>query len=78
MDSNESLKRFVSLFPDLPTRERKESQTLGTLTDSEEGVFHDMRTLQCVSRPQEETSFQKKLLQDSSTVHIKNKQLFFS
>ena len=43
MDSDESLKRFVSLFPDLPTRKRKESQTLGTLTDSEEGVFHDMR-----------------------------------
>ena len=39
-----SLNQFVSLFLDLPTRERKESEMVGTLTDSEEGPVHDMRT----------------------------------
>ena len=43
MESDVSLNQFGSPFPDLPTRERSELQTVGTQTDPEEGVVSDMR-----------------------------------
>ena len=43
MDSDVSLHQFVSPFPDLPTSEGRDSQTVSIVIDSEDGVVYDMR-----------------------------------